>query len=416
VLPVFVPNKNYTGADKAQARYLVFKYFTSETAEVNALETGTYNLTTGGVPTADLTNGTLIASASQPSKCASADTLANGCNGAWAGSNKIGSIGSKYNVEFGSNWGTSYAYFNMTGHATHNALLQQAYIRRALNLTVNQSGLIQTVFHGYAAPDCNVLPQIDDPYENDTSCYGSANYSADKTEAATLLTSHGWTKQSGNYVCTSPGTGSSDCGANIASGSEININFEYLYSAGSDSATELTDLVADWHAFGINVTLDPVSQSQTILGDVFGTDPTYDIALYGGWVYNPGVFISGEQFVLGGSADNATGLNNPIINCSILNTIDLTEPAQCDSVSGFTWHNPSTSAGLMAAAHEYADVTGFTASTAQAPYLYLPNTFWGASEVSKSITWTGPKPDKAFGAKNYLGNPVVNFMPQWIKP
>jgi peptide/nickel transport system substrate-binding protein len=304
----------------------------------------------------------------------------------------------------------------MTGQAAHASLLAQTYIRRVLNLTIDQSGIISTVYHGYAAPSCNVLPQIADPYENDTSCYGAANYSANVAKAATLLTSNGWTKGAKYYTCTTPGTATGDCGAGIAAGTELDLNFEYLYSAGSDSATMVSDFQSAWQNFGINVTLDSVSQSQQILSDVYGSKPTYDMALYGGWVYNPGVFISGEQFVLTGSGSNATGLSNPIIDCSIYNTIDLTEPSSCTGVAGFTWHDPSTAAGLLAAVHEYADVTGFTAANGQAPYLYIPNNFFGPIEVSKNVSWVGPNPNPAFGPKNYLANPVVNFMPQWIKP
>ena len=423
-LPVFTANTSYMGADKAQAKTLNWKYFTSTTAEVNALATGTYNLATGGVPSTDLTNGSIVAGASDSAACDKAYASANeaaakaaGCNGAYPGTIKVASVAKRYNLQSTSNWGVSYAYFNQNPSAAHSAELSQAYVRRVLNLTVDQSGLISTVFRGYAAPNCNLIPQIDDPYQNDTSCFGASKYAANLTKAASLLTSNGWTKQSGTYVCTSPGTAAGDCGAGIAANTPLAINFEYLYSAGSDSATEVADLKSTWDAFGIQTTLNPISQSQTILNDVYGAKPTYDIALYGGWVFNPGVFVSGEQFALTGSSGMVEGFSNPTFDCSILNTIDVTKPASCSSYANWVQlSSGNDSASLTTAVHNYADLSGFTASNSLAPFLYLPNTFWGSTLVSKNVTWTGPKPDNAFGTWNTFSNPVVNFMPQWIKP
>jgi len=409
-LPTFVANSKYSGPDKAQAKTLKFQYFDSTTAEVDALEAGTYGLATGGVPAEDVTNGNLIANPTNPSACSTHYTEANGCNGAWAGTNKISSIGSKYNVEMESNWGTSFAYMDFWGNADHQALMNQAYIRRALNLSIDQSGLITTVLDGYGAPDCNLLPQIADTYQNDVTCF--TNHSANVTLAKSLLTSHNWDISSTPATCKTGG-----CGTGIPAGAKLNIDMDYPYSAGSDLVTEVSDISADWAAVGINMIQHADTTSTEIDTACFsGTASTYDVCLYGGWVYNPGVFVSGEQFALTNSGSDANNWGNPVTDCDIYNTIDLVEPASCVGVAGFTWVNPNTSAGLKTAVGNYADATGFTASNSLAPFLYLPNSFYAPLEVGKSLKWTGPPAAQNFGAQNAFANPVLNFLPEFIKP
>jgi peptide/nickel transport system substrate-binding protein len=407
VMPSFVPNTLYSGTNKAQAATLKFVYFSSQTAEDNALASYTDKLTTGGVPANYTTAATVHTGPSPPSSEA-------------AGANIDSAINSHYATEIGSLWGYDFAYYNFTGGAPHQALLNQQYIRQALNLAVSQAGIDTTVYNGYAVPDCDPLPPIDDPYQNNTTCsnsstnpstVGGSTYNLNL--AKSLLSSHGWNINSTPAVCTSGGSGSGNCGAGISTGDHLIVDFAYVYSAGSSTNTQVADMDSEWAAVGAEMNQQTFTTSTSLAGACFVASPAYDVCWYGGWVYNPGVFVSGEQLLLTGAGSNEAGFSNATVDCSIENTTELTEPSACTSIS-YSWVNTSTSAGETQALHNYANYTGFSGG-GLAPYVYVPD-YLGPLEVNRSVTWTGPASSAALGTANKFANPVDNFLPEFMRP
>jgi peptide/nickel transport system substrate-binding protein len=401
-MPTFTPNTAYSGTNRAQAAELKFVYFTSQTAEDNALASYTDHLTTGGVPANYTTVATVHTGPSPPSSES-------------AGANIDSAINSHYATEIGSLWGFDYAYYNFTGGAPHQALLNQQYIRQALDLAVDQAGIDTTVYNGYAVPDCNPLPPVDDPYQNNTNCSNSSTNPStvggsvyNLNLAKSLLTSHGWNINSTPATCTSGGAGSGNCGAGISTGDHLIVDFAYVYSAGSSTNTQVADMDSEWAAIGAEMNQQTFTTSTSLAGACFVSSPTYDVCWYGGWVYNPGVFVSGEQLLLTGAGSNENGFSNATVDCSIKNTIELTEPSSCTSIS-YAWTTNETTA-----LHNYANFTGFSGA-GLAPLVYVPD-YLGPSEVNRSVTWTGPASAAALGTANKFSNPVDNFLPEFMRP
>jgi peptide/nickel transport system substrate-binding protein len=401
VMPTFGVNTHYSGSNKAQVATLNFEYFDSQTAETTALETGG-SLATGGVPATDTDPATIIAL-----QGSSSDTEK-------AGANKDSNINSHYATQIASLWGFDYAYFNFTSGAPHSELIGQQYIRQAINLADNQGGIDTTAYNGYAVPDCNPLPPVADPYQNDESCSTNAGYAANLAQGKALLTSHGWTVPAhGSATCTSPGTGTGECGAGIARNEALNIGFDYVYSAGSSTNTQVSEMQSEWASIGITMQQDQFTTSTSLAATCFSGNPTYDVCWYGGWVYNPGVFVSGEQLLLTGAGSNENGFSNHNVDCAIENTITSVKPSSCSNYA--FWTSTTTASGELKALHTYANLTGYQPSAGGlAPYVYVPD-YLPPSEINRDLKWTGPAPTKALGSTNTFSNPVANFLPEFIK-
>lgn len=288
-----VPNPNYSGPVKAHVQ-VRFNYFGTTQAEVTALEAGNVLSAGGALPS-------LVSAAPTPGQ---------------AGTNLDGAIAAHYNARSAGFWGFDYAYINFSGHAVHNALLKQQYIRAAMQQSVDQASIIKKTYNNYAVPSCSPLPYLNDSFAKGVTC--PYPYSVSKAKA--LLTSHGWSIPSGGGAATC--TNAAKCGAGIAKGSKLNLTFEYVTSGTSPFDTTVATEQSDWNAVGIGVTLDPTSDS-TVSTDCLGgtTPPTFDICEYGGWVYSPGAYPSGEQLFLNGAASNVGFVNDKTMNADIVKSI-----------------------------------------------------------------------------------------------
>lgn len=309
-----VPNPGYTGPVKAHVN-VQFHFYTTIASEITALEAG--NVLDNGAATPDL-----VTKAPAPGK---------------AGTNLVGSLASTYKVRSAAFWGFDYAYINFGGHAcgsgpthetgpcsVHQALLNQPYIRAALLQAVNQNGIIASsaIYNGYAVGSCNALPKLGDPFAAGIVC----PYPYSPSKAQKLLTTHGWTIGHPAATCTK----ASGCGAGIPVGSKLDLTFEYITGGGTSAFDkEVNTEDAEWANVGINVTLYPTDEG-TVSSDCLNTDPTngggaanqiYDICEYGGWVYSPGAYPSGEQLFLKGAPSNAGYVNTPTMNADIKSSI-----------------------------------------------------------------------------------------------
>jgi peptide/nickel transport system substrate-binding protein len=291
----FQPNPGYTGPVHAHVN-VQFHFFTDLSSEITALEAG--NILDVGAASPDL-----VTAAPHPGQ---------------AGTNKDALIAAHYHARSAAFWGFDYAYINFGGHSVHNALVKQQYIRAALIQAVNQNAIIHSssIYNGYAVGSCSALPKLNDPFSAGVPC----PYPYSVTKAKALLTSHGWTIGHPAATCTK----SAGCGAGIPHGTKLNLNFEYI-STGSASPfdTEVATEKSAWAAVGINVTLNPTTEaavSNDCLNDVPASS-TYDICEYGGWVYSPGAYPSGEQLFLNGAVSNVGFVNNPTMNADIKKSI-----------------------------------------------------------------------------------------------
>ena len=172
----------------------------------------------------------------------------------------------------------------------HAAILNQLYIRQALQQSLNQAALARAGWKGYALATTSPLPPST-PVALGTA--GANPLSFNLAKARTLLTSHGWVLSNGTYVCTAPGSGATDCGTGIAN--QTPLSFNLVEASGQLQLIPLANsLISQWHAIGITVTKSFDTVNNTLAR--CHTDNTIQFCLAGGgWNYSPQVWPSGEQ-------------------------------------------------------------------------------------------------------------------------
>jgi peptide/nickel transport system substrate-binding protein len=196
------PNRAYGGPHAKKVSRYSSVPFTSDTAEENAIRTG--SLDVGYMPLADLP--------------------------------QIGKIKSAgYHVFGYPAFGWLYVVYNFkdaTGH--FNKIISQLYIRQAIAHLQDQPGVIKA----------NALVNPN-PFS--------------VTAATTLLTAHGWkVVPGGTDTCTRPGTGTAECGAGIPAGTPLAWNLIYETTPVS-IGEQITALASDAKRAGIEIT--PVSSN-----------------------------------------------------------------------------------------------------------------------------------------------------------
>lgn len=266
------PNPRYSGPVKPHLAKFVIESFPGDTAEVDALRSGT--LTYGYLPFSD--------------------------------------YGLKSNLQRQgytiSPWAPEYVQWAELGYTskTYGPLVRQLYIRQALQHLVNQQLYMSHLFHGLGQYTYGPVPNLPgSPYVSPQEKTDPDPYSV--TAARALLTAHGWAPGAGGYmVCKRAGTGPGDCGPGIAAGKTLSLSM--MFSTGSPTLlSEVQAYQTTAKNAGIQVTLNP--QSETTMFSIGGTCPpgpcNWGILIYGSWMWNYGqgdVYPSADgQFNSGGS-------------------------------------------------------------------------------------------------------------------
>jgi len=296
----FHPNTKYSGPQKAQVATVKEVAFTATQAEENQLQAGTIDI--GFVDPTILT-----APAPSPGK--------PGPN--W------GQLSARYNLVTGSLWNFNYAPFNFSTNDPKFAAINQLYVRQALQTAVDQLGIITNVDKGYGFPIYSPLP----PNTPGAISGNVANpYPFSIANAKALLTSHGWTEQGGVMTCTSPGTGATNCGADIAQG--YTLNFKIVWASGSPALNDTFNAeVADWAQIGIVFTTSE-DTFNNVIADC-NSSAGYEICSWGGgWTYAPDYYPSGETLFTPKGGFNVGSYNSPsmttLINGTTFGTAKLT--------------------------------------------------------------------------------------------
>jgi peptide/nickel transport system substrate-binding protein len=256
-----VPNKNYSGPDKAQLGKVVFLNFTSDDAEYNELLSGGLNY--GYVPFNDVKSESRVTSQG-------------------------------YSIAPWGQAGMNYAVYNFSS-PTVGPMFKQLYIRQAIQDLVDQKGMIQSALYKAGVPDYGPIP----PYQpQPTSPTGqlltdqterSNPYPYSAKAAIALLKSHGWKiNVGGTDTCTRPGTASNECGAGITSGEALSFSFEYGTGVVQDQI-EVQLFASDASAAGVHISQKPVPVAvvNSIEPCTSGSSCTWDMGYYylGGWQY-----------------------------------------------------------------------------------------------------------------------------------
>jgi peptide/nickel transport system substrate-binding protein len=280
-----VPNPMYSGPVKPKLTEFHEVPFTKDTAEFDALRTGT-----GGANAIDY--GYL------PLQLAGQK-------------DQVTSRG--YTLQPWADWQVTYFLENYTNPAS-GPIFQQAYFRQAMQSLVDQSGIIKNAFSGYAYPTYGPVPLK--PQSDFTDQAEQTNpLPFDPAKATSLLQSHGWTVNAGGIsTCTSPGTAANQCGAGVTAGAQAAFHLEYI-SGFPWIDTEMNELKSDFSKAGIQLNLSTNSQSN-VLGTALPCTPgkpcTWDMEYWvTGWVFFPDYYPTGDLTFGSASLANGGGYADP---------------------------------------------------------------------------------------------------------
>jgi peptide/nickel transport system substrate-binding protein len=345
----FVPNPRYSGSPKPTLSAFKYVPFTSDSAEYTALRTGQVDV--GYIPSQDLPQKplSLVLPTTSP-------------------------LGGNYTLE--PDYSDMISYFQPNfNNPTMGAVFKQLYIREALQETVDQNGIDEAIWRGYAYPTSGPIPNqppsqwIPAVQHNNG---GQGPYAFNIANAKALLASHGWSAVGGVMTCQD----SAKCGAGIAAGTKLAFTLDY--STGTAAfAQEASVYKSDASQAGIQISA--VGQSfNTIIGESSPCQPgpkcTWDALMYGGWVYNgPGYEPTGEPLFQTGAGSNSGSYSNPVED----NLINQT-------------HTNSS----LSVFQQYATYTA-----QQLPYIWMPQ-YYTVRAVSSDL-------------KGVTFNPLGTFLPEY---
>ncbi len=262
---VLAPNLHYTGPDKPHLSEVIVESFSSDTAEVDALRSG--SVTYGWLPFSDL-----------------------GLSGYF---NSHG-----YTV---APWAPEYVQWAELGYTSpvYGPLVRQLYIRQALQHLVNEPLYLKATLHGDGQLTYGPVPNLPgSPYVSPQERINPYPYSV--SSARSLLLAHGWQPGSnGVMTCKRPGVASNECGKGIASGRQLKLLL--MYTSGYPTlAAQVQAFGTAASSAGVGIALDP--QTETTMFSVAGVCPpgpcNWGIAWYSNWLWNYGqsdVYPTGGQ-------------------------------------------------------------------------------------------------------------------------
>lgn len=267
----FVPNKTF-GGHKASISKLVYQYQTSSSSEFAGLKTGKINV--GFLP---------------PSLWGSKSQLTN----------------DKFSTSYA--FGFNYFVPNLSSKAPGGfaQIMANAYARQALEMGINQQGMINTFYHGHGVVEFSPIPSKPKTMFYDSSLKNPAPYSP--SAGKKLLESHGWVMKNG-----------------VMTKGSLQYKFTLLYASGSNTLTnELELMKQDWAKEGIQVSLvkEPFNQ---VISNSASSDPTkWQVVDWGGgWTYEPDYFPTGGGLFGTGSAANYGGYSNSNLDKLIKKTYE----------------------------------------------------------------------------------------------
>jgi peptide/nickel transport system substrate-binding protein len=283
----YVPNKHYSGPDKPYLSKIVNEPFTTDTAELDDLRSGS-SLDVGNLPFNDLRQSGVLKS-----------------EGYSLASMQVAGV-----AEIMPN------FYN----ATAGPLLRQLYIRQVLEDLIDRQQIVSKVYAGYADPGAGPVPlQASGPWASPLEKSGGP-YPYSPSAATALLRAHGWkVAPGGTSTCQRAGTGASDCGTGISAGEPL--SFQLAYSSGLTGMAEQNAAIQsseDQAGVKISLKSEPFN---TLAGTTGTCTATSHPASTCGWQlvdfgYDPytGLFPAGAGFFNTGGYNNLGGYSSPEMN------------------------------------------------------------------------------------------------------
>jgi peptide/nickel transport system substrate-binding protein len=229
----YVPNKNYSGPDKPYLSQVLNQSFTTDTAMLDALRSGS-SIQVTTLPLDDI--GQL------------GELKAEGYSTAPVPIPGVAGMQPNfYNTQVG-------------------AVFRQLYIRQAIEELINRPQIVAKVYNGYADPGNGPVPVLSFPSWASPLEKSGGPYPYSPSSAVSLLTAHGWKVVPGGVsTCQDPGTGASQCGAGIAAGQPLQFQLEYSSGRATTDDTNQAIQSSEEQA-GISFSLKP-EPFNTLIGN-----------------------------------------------------------------------------------------------------------------------------------------------------
>jgi peptide/nickel transport system substrate-binding protein len=349
------PNTKYSGPQKPYLNEVDFLPYTADTAEYNDLKSGSSSanaIDVGYIPAQD----TPVYNASNPN--AGNPLAKDGYTITNPNDATLDAIG--------------YFYLNF-GNTTVGGLFAQPYFGQAVQDSMDQEGMIKGIFKGWGYPTVGAIPTK--PAGNPLSPDYPTTDGFSTSAAKALMTSHGWDVSTTPATCSDPGTGANQCGAGVTAGEKASFNLDYP-SGASSTATEIQSLVSDAAQAGIQIISN--AKSQNAIGNDLTPCTTstasgcWEALYYGGWVYAPDYYPTGESLWATGAGANVGSYSNPKLDQAVAAT---------------------TTSNNISAMYAYEDLVD-----TQHPVIWTPET-WGTGvvinglNIGKSDPFQGVEPE-----------------------
>jgi peptide/nickel transport system substrate-binding protein len=285
------------------------------------------------------------------------------------------SLSSIYNFQPWAGWQITYLPENFT-NPTSGPIFQQLYFRQAMQDLVDQNTFISKAFFGYGYPTYGPVPIK--PTSTFVDSFEKINpYPFSPTAAKSLLQANGWTVNAGGVsTCTSPGTGTGQCGVGIPMGAKA--SFSLQYESGQPSLDqEMAQLKSDFAQAGIAINLT-TAPFDTVIGAAIpcstGSPCTWEMEYWGaGWIYSPDYYPTGDELW----SCFGTGSN--------LQYAGSDSGGYCDPQADSDILATETS-NDVSAMYTYEDYLA-----KQLPVVWLPVSYGQLSEINKDLMGTGPQ-------------------------
>lgn len=259
-----VPNPKF-GGHKASISKLVFQYETSSASEFAGLKNGSVNV--GYLP---------------PSLWNTRSQLTND------------TLSQAY--LFGFNY--VIANFNSQAPGGLGPIFRKLYVRQALQMGINQPGMIQSMFHGAGVvQDGPIPPKPLTPFYD--KALATNPYPFNPAAGKALLEKHGWSPVNG--VMTRNGQ---------------KLQFNFVYASGSTTISHVAQLMQnDWAQEGIKVTLQAMPVNQLFGSETQATPKVWSMGYWGaGWTYQLDYYPTGGNLFATGAGENSGGYNNQTLD------------------------------------------------------------------------------------------------------
>ena len=187
-------------------------------------------------------------------------------------------------------------------------ILRQAYVRQALQYTLDQESAIRNIFHGYAYRTSGPVPLVpDSEFVSPTQRDNPVPF--DIARARALLEEHGWDVSSTPAVCARPGTGPGCAGSGIEEGARL--SFSVRYAAGDVALRRLLRQLADDAAkAGIDLRLTEMNGSVMVGEDHAEGPRRWELhSWHGGWAFYG--LPTGEMVFKTGASSNFGHYSDP---------------------------------------------------------------------------------------------------------